>query len=249
MISKPVCRLGETIYPNSDVNSMPLTLETAWQHADAHPLFNALDEDTRRHLNNHSRVVTLGSGDILFHQGAPAAQFYLVITGQIKLTRLSADGNEKLIEVLMPGHTFAEAVMFMEHRNYPVSATAMKPSELLAVDSNAYLQALMSNATSCKRLMAIMAQKLHAKLNEIETLTLQNARHRVVRFLLAQLTHPVTEPVTLTLPVTKRLIASRLAMQPETLSRVMAELKEQGILLVNGQEITILALGRLQQYG
>lgn len=228
---------------------MTITLERAWQQADHHPLFSALDNDARTLLVSHSRIVTLSAAQQLFHQGAPATHFYLVLEGQIKLTRVSADGNEKLLEILMPGHTFAEAVMFMEHQHYPVTATPLKPTQLLAVENATYLTSVMSSPTSCKRLMGIMAQKLHAKLNEIETLTLQNARHRVVRYLLALMPANAQAPITLTLPVTKRMIASKLAIQPETLSRVMAELREQGILQVNGQEIVIAAIDRLKLYG
>jgi len=225
------------------------TLQQAWFRAEQNVLFSALDPEIRTQLMAESKVVALENGETLFLQGDDARYFFLVLEGRIKLNRVSVDGNEKIIEVLNPNGTFAEAVMFMEGSSYPVNAHAIGSTQVLGVSNQAYLDSIAGNPTCSKRLMGKMAEKLHFRLNEIETLTLQNARHRLVRFLLSLVSDLSVDQVTVTLPMAKRLIASRLAMQPETFSRIMHELKDREIVAVKGSEVQVLNLQQLKDFG
>ncbi|RVU30119.1 Crp/Fnr family transcriptional regulator [Neptunomonas marina] len=226
---------------------LPHTKEQAWFRAAQHMLFSAFDNAALQSLHHASNVVTLERGETLFHHHDNANHFYLVLEGKIKLYRSSAEGNEKVIEIIQQNHTFAEAVMFLAGKSYPVSAQALVNSQVLAIHSDAYLKALEAAPQGATRVMAMMAQKLHSCINEIEILSLQNARHRLIRFLLSQLsTAEDNEQRTIVLPVSKRLIASRLAMQPETLSRLLNELKAQGTIEMHRAEIVILDRAQLE---
>ncbi|NGZ29276.1 MAG: cyclic nucleotide-binding domain-containing protein, partial [Magnetococcales bacterium] len=85
-------------------------------------MFADLSSEQLDNLGKSSRDIRLTSGQALFHQGDAAAQFFVLRTGRIKLFRLSEEGHEKVIEIITPGLTFGEAVMFMEQKRYPVNA-------------------------------------------------------------------------------------------------------------------------------
>ncbi|WP_293266829.1 Crp/Fnr family transcriptional regulator [Neptunomonas sp.] len=222
--------------------------EQSWAIASKHVLFSAHEADISTQLSEHSRVISLKNDEYLFMQGDAAHNFYLVLEGKIKLFRLSIDGNEKIIEVVQPQQTFAEAVMFMEGSSYPVSAQAIGCTQVLSINNQAYMDSIAMNPDCCKRLLAKMAEKLHVWLNEIETLTIQNARHRLIRFLLAHIPDLSVQSATIKLPMAKRLIASRLAMQPETFSRIMHELKDKEIITVKGLTVHVLDVQCLKNH-
>ncbi|MNF89751.1 cAMP receptor protein [compost metagenome] len=71
----------------------------------------------------------------LMHQGDPAKRFFLLVSGQVKLYRLTGEGQENLVEIIQPGQTFAEALLFSQARLYPVSATALKDSVLVSIEA------------------------------------------------------------------------------------------------------------------
>lgn len=193
-------------------------------------------------LANHRR---LNSGDILFHQGEAADRFYLLLSGQIVLTRVLLEGNEKLVEVIRPGHSFAEALLFSGARHYPVTASAMKASNLISIDGAHYRRLLEAQPNICLALLASFSIRLHQRLNEIDTLTLANASRRVARFLCQE--HEAGNGQ-IKLSVPKRLIASQLGMQPETFSRILHRLIDAGLIAMERRNIRVLNSLSLANY-
>jgi CRP-like cAMP-binding protein len=88
--------------------------------------------------------------------------------------------------------------------------------------------------------MAGMSKRLHARINEISNLTLHNATYRLVVFLLEQLPEEAIELAEIHLSTPKSVIASRLAIQPETFSRILTRLSASGLIEVNGNDVTLL---------
>lgn len=202
-------------------------------------LFDALSDKQLTVVIQNMHRVHLDAKEALFEYGQRAHRFYLVRTGQVKLFRLSAEGDEKVIEVIRPGHTFAEAVMFMERHTYPVSCEAIEPSDLYSFDMASFTELLKDSMQTCFRLMASMSMRLRARVEEINQLTLQNATYRLVAYLLHELPDGVRDATEVHLGTPKSVIASRLSIQPETLSRILARLAKKGLLSVHGSDITI----------
>lgn len=202
-------------------------------------LFESLDQEQLERMRQSARALSLNAKESLFEFGQAAHRFYFVRKGQIKLFRLSADGDEKVMEVIQPGNTFAEAIMFMQRHNYPVSAEAIEPSELLSFDMQVFVELLQNSIPTCFRLMADMSQRLHARIEEINNITLQNATHRLVEYLLRQLPEETAEASSVHLSTPKSVIASKLSIQPETLSRILARLSKNGLISVQGSNITL----------
>lgn len=209
-------------------------------------LFNAFDAGQLERIRRAMRVVHVGGGERLFDHGQSAERFFLVHLGSVKLYRVSFEGAEKVIEIVPAGHTFAEAVMFMERQVYPVSAEALEPSILYSFDNEVFRQLLRDSVDTCFRLLGDMSMRLHARINEINALTLQNATLRLVGYLVRELDAGAGAG-TVELPAAKSVVASRLSVQPETLSRIFHNLGSSGIIRVKGKQIEILDEARLRE--
>jgi CRP-like cAMP-binding protein len=184
--------------------------------------------------------IHLNAGDTLFRHSQPAERFFFLRDGMVKLFRLSPEGDEKIIEIMQPGQTFAEAVMFMGTQGrYPVSAEAVSESRLYAIDQKPFINLLRESNEASFGLLASLSRRLHMLVNQIESLTLQNATYRLVAYLLEQIPRDVKTSPEVQLTTPKGVIASRLAIQPETLSRILAKLRQRELIEVHGNHITV----------
>ncbi len=213
-----------------------------------HHLFSALSDMELEKLMCGSRVISIGKGEFLFQQNEEARHFYFVVSGCIKLFRTLPDGTEKIIELVATNQTFAEALMFASQTFYPVSSQAVESAELFSFSNLDYMALLKSNPNLSMVLMADLSRRLRMRLNEIEVLSLKNSTHRVVRYLITQFVGSDAEYPQFELPVAKRLIAGQLAIQPETFSRIIHRLKEEGVIAMKGKEVTILDRKALVNY-
>ncbi|GJL81337.1 MAG: transcriptional regulator [marine bacterium B5-7] len=185
--------------------------------------------------------VHLNEGETLFEQQDPADRFYLLLSGQIKLYRLSAEGDEKVIEVINPGATFAEALMFLEKPTFPVGAQALKPSDLVSIDARDFIDMLRDSVDTCLLLAADLSQRLHGLLREINDLSLNSGTCRVASYFLnLSDTHSTDEADEFDLGLPKQVLASRLSIKPETLSRIFRSLVNAGLITMRGNHVRIL---------
>lgn len=210
-----------------------------------HPFFKHLSTENQERLMSHSHEQQCQAGELLIQQGQPAERFFLVLKGRVKLYRISADGQEKVVEIIQAGQTFAEAVMFMQRSEYPVCAETLETVQLVSFPNRLMLTLLQENPQACLHLLGHMSMRLHQRLGELETLTLQNATQRFALYLIQQLEDRAQETVDIELPLPKRLIAARLSMQPETLSRIMARLNQEGLIEMRGRNIHIPSISSL----
>lgn len=227
----------------------PVTLEPAvFRDLRQAYLFAEADDAQLARLCRGMQTVQLRHGEILFRFSEPAARFFYVRSGQIKLYRVSPDGHERIIDIIQPGQTFAEAVMFMGVRaRYPVSSEAISDAELYAFDQQAFLEALTESTEICFAMLAGMSRRLHGLVNQIDGLTLQNATYRLVMYLLEIAPSEVRPGAEVELTTPKATLAARLAIQPETFSRLLGKLRDQGLIEVNGPHVVLRDLQGLRQ--
>jgi CRP-like cAMP-binding protein len=226
----------------------PQQLQLAQAAIRRHYLFSNLSDVELGQLLGSVKLIDLKSEQNLFSQDQPAQQFFLLADGMIKLFRTAADGNEKVVEIISPGQTIAEAVMFMRRHNYPVNAQALRESRVYAIDGAAYTELLQHNVDACMRILGDLSMRLHARLNDVVTLTQQNATYRVVRFLLSELPAGAKDGSIIYLNSPKHVIASRLSVKPETFSRIMSTLSQKGVVEVKGREVRVSSLEQLQNF-
>ncbi len=199
-------------------------------------LFSGLSDSQLQQIYQRSHITELGEGESLFFQGDDVICFYLVVSGRIKLFRVSPGGKEKVVEIIERGHTFAEALMFMDRPHYPVNATALVPSRVIAIDCKNFKSMLRDSIDTCFILMGQMSFRLRGLIQEIDTLSLNTGTVRIVSYLLQNAPEDNDD---FELKIAKSVIASRLSVKPETFSRILKNLHESKILTINGRRVTI----------
>lgn len=228
---------------------MPTAAVIADEELRLHPFFAELDAGGLDAVRLGVRRVTLSPGERLFAMGDRADRFWLVRRGRIKLYRIAPNGSEKVVEVVGSGQTFAEAVMFLTLREYPVHSEALTESEVLGFDAERFLTVLRASPETCLRVLGGLSLRLRHRIDEIEALSLQNSTLRVITWLLQNLPaagDPSGAAPVIRLDVQKKVLASRLSLQPETLSRVLHGLVDRGVITVEGPELRVLDAARLR---
>ncbi len=213
------------------------------------PLFHELSPEQLAHIAAGTREKRLTKGEMLFHKGDAPRGFYLIVFGQIKLAFPSTQGNEKVVEIIGPRQSFGEAVMFMD-RPYPVFAESLGEALLLNIPKSAVFELLERDASFARRMLAGLSLRLHSLVQDVESYSQRSSSQRVIGYLLehaAQVGGSEGETA-VALPTSKQVIASRLNLTPETLSRVFHDLAEAGLISVHGKAITIHDQNRLRQF-
>lgn len=208
------------------------------------PLLNALDAEQFKALLITASVSDLAEGELLFQQGQRLEQIFICTEGFIKLFRLTPNGDEKIVEIISAGNSFAEAVLFLGGQQYPVHAVALKPAQVVGINAEQYQKILRSSVDICFHLMGLMSKRMHWLLTEVDRLTLHNASFRLVSWLLEA---PSYATNTILLDVPKHVLASRLSIKPETLSRILKRLSEQQLIRVEEQLIELLDRASLEK--
>lgn len=206
------------------------------------PLFRGLSPEELERIASGTREVRVAKGEALFQRGDACAGFHVVAVGQVKLSLVTPEGGEKVVEILGPGMSFGEAVMFME-RPYLVSATALTDGLLLHVSREAVFRELDRDPRLARRMLAGLSMRLHMLVKDVEAMTLRSATERVIGYL-TRLDDDGGQG-RVTLPAQKNLVASRLNLTPEYFSRILHELSTEGLIRVDGREIEILDPERL----
>lgn len=209
------------------------------------PLLQGLSDDALARLLDGALVHSPASGTTLFVQDEPAERIYLVLDGWVKLYRLAMDGNEAIVSVVAPGETFAEAASFA-NALYPVCADAVVASRVLALAIPAFERAIAADGTIALRMLASLSRRLRTLVGQIEHLQVMSAPQRLAAFL-GGLCPTQTGAAVLALPLPKALIAQRLGMRPETLSRALQVLRSIGVTR-QGEAIAIADVAALLRY-
>ena len=211
-----------------------------------HYLFAGLEQGAFDGLVSHAQLVQVPRKEVLFHRGDPADSFYYVLSGQIELGFVAPNGEKKILEVFGPGRTFAEAVTFMRRQVYPATAQAVDNAQVVRIPSGAYVSLLYDNPDACMRLLADISQHLHARVIEVERSTVQNAKSRFTAFLLDKVDSQGEDHTTLSLSMPKHVLASRLSIKPETLSRILKVMSNEQLIIAKDSIIEIPSVNRLQ---
>ena len=191
----------------------------------------------------------LQRGQNLFNRGDPCVGFHVVVHGQVKLAFTSQQGAEKVIEIVGPGLSFGEALMFME-KAYILYAQTLVDSLVLHVSRAVVFEELERDPRFARKMLAGLSRRLHGLINDVEAYSLRSGAQRVVGYLSRQDEESAAQAGSykVMLPTSKTVVASRLNLTPEHFSRILHELTEEGLITVSGREIAILDSERLRGY-
>ncbi|MFO1340248.1 MAG: Crp/Fnr family transcriptional regulator [Burkholderiaceae bacterium] len=214
------------------------------------PLFNDLRPDELAPLAAGCQLLRLARGDMVCRVGLPCEEFHVVVMGQVKLYAISPAGQEKVIELIGPGNSFGEALMFTG-KPYIVSAQALTDSLVLRVGKDAVLTEIARDSRFALRMLAGISRRLHGLVHDVQAYALHSGMQRVIGYLLREREVEDCasgEVLTVSLPVSKATIASRLSLTPEYFSRVLHELEAAGLIQIDKRDIRILDTQRLARH-
>lgn len=218
-------RVDEPVRATPNLGPMSISDEDLLR-VKALPLFSGLPEAMIQRLLASAIVRVHPRGTVLFVQDDPAAHFFVVFSGWVKLYRLNEKGDEAIVEIFGPGESFAEGAMHGPGV-YPVCGETVSECRLLEISTDAFRKMIQSSPDLAINMLGSMAMRLKAFVRRTEQSHTQSAAQRVAGFLL-KFCPSDQASVTIRLPYDKMLIAGRLGMKPETFSRAMAKLRELG---------------------
>ncbi|BES72773.1 transcriptional regulator Dnr [Marinobacter nanhaiticus D15-8W] len=212
-----------------------------------HPLFRQLSNGDFDDLVLRIRRIDLQHHQLLYRQDTDAQHFYFVVSGRLRLYRLDYSGFERTLDSLGAGDCFAEVMIYADPARYACYAESLKRSVVLSIPIQAYRALIKARPDYAETALAHYAARAVSRFHDLEIMTVQSARERLIRYLLDLLPDGAEQDGEIELPLPKCLIASRLAMQPETFSRQLNELKSNGLLRVSGSRLVIPDAQRLMQ--
>ena len=170
----------------------------------------------------------LSKGQSLFSHGHPAQNFQIVLNGRIKLFKDNADGDQTIIHFAAPGEALTICAIFSDSI-LPFSAEAIDKAEILSIPARLLRTLAQNDHALSKNLLVAMAEQAQTYLRQLDQLNLKSVPQRVGNFVLRQFLSSAERNKTITLPYDKSMIASYLGMQPESFSRALNHLRQEGI--------------------
>ena len=226
--------------------STPIRIQTFLANV---PLFRELAADEIDKIAEQTKSMHVDRGTVLFQRGQTPEGFYVVIFGQVKLVFISKAGDEKVVDLLGPGQSFGEAVMFTE-KQHVVTAQTLADSMLLYVSKAAVFDELERDPRFARRMIAGLSQRLHYLMEDMEGYSMHSGLQRIIGFLLRDEGDGTLSEARfeVTLPAAQGVIASRLNLTQEHFSRILHELVAKGLIEVRGRTVVILDVQKLRTY-
>ena len=190
-------------------------------------LFATVDHETLSRLTLEAKVENFEDGAVIFRQGDPVNAVVIVLGGFVKVMRIAATGDETLIGISADGETVGEPPAGA-NETYRVSAEAIGPTAVLKIPAARFTRLMKESPSLCAAVVQDARDRIAMLVTEIESLKAQNADQRLAHFILS-LCPPGQEQCRFRLPYDKRLIAARLGVKQETLSRAFAKLRDYGV--------------------
>ena len=182
-----------------------------------------------------SSLVNKKKKEIIFLESQEGSNMYFLLSGSVKLYKTNDEGKEAVINFVEPGEFFAEIVLFLKNR-YPVSAIAIKNSQMLSIDSKKMFEIIKKNPDFAMKTIGIFSHRLNYMANAIKNLSIMNTKNKFLNYL----NSIKNDDNTVTLNIPKQEIALLLGVAPETFSRILKQLVDEHILESDGKRIKIL---------
>ncbi len=193
------------------------------------------DDRFLKDLNAISMLISKRKGEILFLEGDSGSDLYFVLKGAIKIFKTNSEGKEITINIAQEGELFAEIVLFLKN-TYPVSAMAIENSLLLAIDSKRMFDKIKENPEFAMKFLGLFAKRLNYLTEKVKELSIDDAKERLLGYLNRR--DKGDGVVEIKLP--KKEISSSIGVSPETFSRILKKLSEEGVISIEGKVIKLL---------
>ncbi|MGQ9694048.1 MAG: Crp/Fnr family transcriptional regulator [Thermodesulfobacteriota bacterium] len=209
------------------------------------PLFQGLD---RSHYEDLAMILVdqiFKRGEDIFYEDDEATGFYVVVSGRVKIFKLSADGKEQILHIFGPGEPIGEVTVFAGKR-FPANAQAVEETRAFFFPRAQFVELIRKDPSLALNMLAVLSQRLRRFSVLIENLSLKEVPGRLAAHLL-YLSEKEKGLTTLSLEISKNQLASLLGTIPETLSRILARMEKEKLIKSEGRRITLLNRQALEE--
>jgi CRP/FNR family transcriptional regulator len=211
------------------------------------PLFQGLSNDVLEALSRRVLIGTYQPGEVIVAETDLVKQFFVVVSGQVKLSKSSIEGKEQTLYLLESGEPFGLCTAFATH-DFPAEALALKKSDILTIPGTAVEEIVMKEPALLLNILKVLSHRLKESMSLIESLALKEIPQRLASFLiLTQIRENKGKGGIIELPITHRELSKILGSTPEALSRALRKMQNDEILDVQGRIITILDYKALEE--
>ncbi len=213
------------------------------------PLFSGLEDREITELEAISASKRYPKGALIFSEDQEAKGFFVVISGRVKIYKLSPEGKEQILHIISPGQTFAEAALF-DGSTYPAFAESLAETRVLYFPKESFVNLIRKNPQMSLNMIASLSHWLRKFVSLVEELSLKDVSARLSKYLMdlsAQSGRSSQRGIEFELDIRKSQLASQLGTISETLSRALRRLRDRGIIKVEGKKITILQKEALEE--
>ena len=213
------------------------------------PLFAGLKESELKKIRAIASLKHLGKKEILFSDGETTKGFYVLLSGKVKLFKVSSEGKEQILHVVNAPDAFAEAALFLEG-TYPAYAETLSESQLLFFPKRDFIQLIERNPQLSINMIITLSHYLKKFASLVEELSLKEVSSRIAKYLVdlsVKLSKEGKNPKEVDLDLSKTQLALKLGTISETLSRTLAKMKAKGVIDVQKGRIRILNREALEE--
>ena len=201
-------------------------------------MFNGLPGDHLEEIGKIAVEKTAAKGETIFYEGDDSNGFYLIVSGQVKIYKLSAEGKEQILHIFSDREPIGEVPVF-SGENFPATAEAIARTTLLFFKRAAFVELVSHDSSLALNMLAVLSKRLNHFSRQIENLSLKEVPGRLASYLIL-LSEETQKDGRLQLTISKGQLASLLGTIPETLSRIFLKMNKQKMISVKGREIDIL---------
>ncbi|WP_039042930.1 Crp/Fnr family transcriptional regulator [Sporosarcina sp. ZBG7A] len=189
------------------------------------PIFNHLTAEEMNEIVKTTNSVSYAKGETIYHAGEPSIGLQIVHKGRLKIYRLSETGKEQLVRILGPGDFTGELSLFSESVN-DAYAEALEPVEICAMNRETLQQFLLKYPAISLKMLTEFTSRLLKSEQQSASIAMETVETRIAMYLADQTEEQSTQLITL--PMTRKDLASHLGTTPETVSRKLAEFEDAG---------------------
>lgn len=212
------------------------------------PIFGKMKDDDLGLVSGIGAVRHFSKDQLIFLEGDEFTGFYIVLSGSVKVYKLSADGDETVLHVLMPYKSFAETPLFTGHERYPACAQAIEDSDLFRIPKAEFRRLMEERPALSMKITEAFASRLMELNMKFGQLT-ASVEAKLARYMIGEITSngsiAKTEPF-FVLTTSKKDLAAQLGIAVETLSRTLRKFKDGKIIRESSKRIFVINLKRLK---
>lgn len=199
--------------------------------------FGLLDERVLKLLSKIAIRKSFKKDEVIFKEGDQARSLFFIVEGWVKIFKISEEGKEHIVHIFGNGEVFAE-ISLMENQVYPAWAVALTHTDVIIFERTRILKLLKENPELSLAILGLCIKRLRELLFSIEIKT-KDVRKRLMLFLWEKSDKGKNEVVDL--EFTKKDLSILLGMTPETFSRILKKLKQEGVIIksLNNRKIQI----------